>query len=113
MFQRVKPITPVCRDPDDDRILACASEAHAEYIVTGDEDLLVLKRYSAIRIVKPRISKAFSRNRREQRPMGSGGVTCTAEGIEAESILHEPRNENKSKIKKPAPARVIDNLFLV
>ena len=54
VFQRVKPITPVCRDPDDDRILACASEAHAEYIVTGDEDLLVLKRYGAIHIVKPR-----------------------------------------------------------
>lgn len=52
--QRVNPITPVCRDPDDDRILACAREAHAEYIVTGDEDLLVLKRYGVIRIVKPR-----------------------------------------------------------
>jgi putative PIN family toxin of toxin-antitoxin system len=52
--QMVNPIAPVCRDPDDDRILACAHEAHADYIVTGDEGLLVLKRYGAIRIVTPR-----------------------------------------------------------
>ena len=52
--QLVNPIAPVCRDPDDDRILACAREAHAEYLVTGDEDLLVLKRYGTIRIVTPR-----------------------------------------------------------
>ena len=52
--QKVNPIAPVCRDPDDDRILACARQAHADYIVTGDEDLLVLKRYGAIRIVTPR-----------------------------------------------------------
>ena len=52
--QKVNPIAPVCRDPDDDRILACAREARADYIVTGDEDLLVLKRYGAIRIVTPR-----------------------------------------------------------
>ena len=52
--QKVNPIAPVCRDPDDDRIIACAREAHADYIVTGDEDLLVLKRYGAIRIVTPR-----------------------------------------------------------
>ena len=52
--QKVNPIAPVCRDPDDDRILDCAREAHVDYIVTGDEDLLVLKRYGAIRIVTPR-----------------------------------------------------------
>jgi len=52
--QKVNPIAPVCRDPDDDRIIACAREAHADYIVTGDEDLPVLKRYGAIRIVTPR-----------------------------------------------------------
>lgn len=54
VFQKVNPIAPVCRDPDDDRILACAREAHADYIVTGDQDLLVLKRYGTTRIVTPR-----------------------------------------------------------
>ena len=53
-LKKVNPIAPVCRDPDEDRILACAREAQADYIVTGDEDLLVLKRYDATRIVAPR-----------------------------------------------------------
>lgn len=47
-------VTPICRDSDDDLILACAKDAAADYIVTGDEDLLVLKNYEWIRIVSPR-----------------------------------------------------------
>lgn len=35
-------ITGVCRDPDDDNILACAVEGGADVIVTGDADLLEL-----------------------------------------------------------------------
>jgi putative PIN family toxin of toxin-antitoxin system len=49
-----KKISPVCRDQDDDQILACAREASADYIVTGDEDLLVLGQYEGVTIVKPR-----------------------------------------------------------
>ena len=44
----------VCRDPDDDAILACALEARADYLVTGDVDLLELKIFKGIRIVTPR-----------------------------------------------------------
>jgi len=44
----------VCRDPDGDAILACALEAKADYLVTGDEDLLELKAFKGIRIVTPR-----------------------------------------------------------
>jgi len=51
---RTDPITPICRDSDDDLILACARQADADYIVTGDEDLLVLKNYEGISIVSPR-----------------------------------------------------------
>ncbi|MBW6485820.1 MAG: putative toxin-antitoxin system toxin component, PIN family [Syntrophobacterales bacterium] len=47
-------ITPICRDSDDDLILACAREAVADYLVTGDADLLVLKNYEGIRIVTPK-----------------------------------------------------------
>jgi len=47
-------IIPICRDSDDDLILACAKDAAAGYIVTGDEDVLVLKNYERIRIVNPR-----------------------------------------------------------
>jgi len=44
----------ICRDPDDDSILACALEAGADYLVTGDVDLLELKIFKGIRIVTPR-----------------------------------------------------------
>lgn len=45
---------PVCRDPDDDRILALAVAFEAEVLVTGDEDLLVLHPWSGTAIVRPR-----------------------------------------------------------
>jgi putative PIN family toxin of toxin-antitoxin system len=46
--------TRVCRDPDDDEVLAVAAAAKAEAVVTGDEDLLILKSYSGIPILSPR-----------------------------------------------------------
>ena len=45
---------PVCRDADDDLVLATAVAAGAELIVTGDDDLLVLKEYEGVAIVSPR-----------------------------------------------------------
>ena len=45
---------PICRDADDDWILATALAAKAEIIVTGDNDLLVLKNYAGIPILTPR-----------------------------------------------------------
>lgn len=42
---------PVCRDPDDDHVLACALAAKADLIVTGDADLLNLREYQGIRII--------------------------------------------------------------
>lgn len=58
---RTDAIRPICRDSDDDLILACARDAVAEYVVTGDEDLLVLKNYEGITIVSPReFEKLFS-----------------------------------------------------
>ena len=44
---------PVCRDPDDDVILGTAVAGQAKCIVTGDKDLLVLKRFQGIEIVSP------------------------------------------------------------
>jgi putative PIN family toxin of toxin-antitoxin system len=40
------------RDPDDDRVLECAVAAKAEWIVTGDSDLLDLGEYEGIEIVQ-------------------------------------------------------------
>ncbi len=45
---------PVCRDQKDDTILACAEAAAAEYLVSGDKDLLVLKRHGRCQILSPR-----------------------------------------------------------
>ena len=47
-------VTGVCRDPDDDAILACALESKADYLVTGDDDLLKLKTFRATQIISPR-----------------------------------------------------------
>lgn len=44
----------VCRDADDDLVLATAVAAQATMIVTGDDDLLVLRRYAEIEILTPR-----------------------------------------------------------
>jgi putative PIN family toxin of toxin-antitoxin system len=45
---------PVCRDPDDDKFLACAIAADAEVIVSGDKDLLAIDEHRGVRILKPR-----------------------------------------------------------
>lgn len=39
-------------DPDDNKILACAAASEADYIVSGDQHLLSLKKYQNISIVK-------------------------------------------------------------
>lgn len=44
---------PVCRDPDDDHVLALAVAAQANLIVSGDDDLLSLKQYRGIPILTP------------------------------------------------------------
>lgn len=44
----------VCRDKDDDVVLATAVAGEANAIVTGDADLLVLKKFRGIRILSPR-----------------------------------------------------------
>lgn len=44
----------ICRDPKDDMILECASLADANFIVSGDRDLLTLGQYGDISIVTPR-----------------------------------------------------------
>ena len=47
-------ITGICRDADDDNVLACAIAAKAGYLVTGDADLLVLKNFRGVKIITPR-----------------------------------------------------------
>jgi putative PIN family toxin of toxin-antitoxin system len=55
---------PVCRDPDDDMVLATAASGNAECIVTGDKDLLIIRRYNNIEIVSPSQFADFETGRR-------------------------------------------------
>ena len=47
-------ITKICRDADDDNVLACALSVKADYLVTGDSDLLGIKSYGSVKIITPR-----------------------------------------------------------
>lgn len=42
------------RDEDDNRVLEVAVEGNCDYIVTGDQDLLTLKKYKKIMILTPK-----------------------------------------------------------
>lgn len=51
---RTARITGVCRDHSDHAILEAAVAARAEFLVTGDRELLDLKEYGGVRILNPR-----------------------------------------------------------
>src|SRR3989338_1769750 len=45
------PKTSLCRDKEDEKFITCAILSNAKYIITGDEDLLVIKQYKNIKII--------------------------------------------------------------
>jgi len=47
-------IPRICRDPTDNIVLGCALAAQADYLVTGDRDLLDLHPFPNVPIVSPR-----------------------------------------------------------
>lgn len=44
---------PICRDPDDDVVLATAEAGDCDCLISGDKALLVIGEYSGIRILSP------------------------------------------------------------
>lgn len=44
-------IPPTSADPDDDAVLACALAAQADFVVSGDDNLLVLREFAGIPII--------------------------------------------------------------
>lgn len=46
-------LSGMCRDPRDDKFLACAVEGGAHYLVSSDRDLLDLRHYRDVAIVNP------------------------------------------------------------
>jgi uncharacterized protein len=51
LHEPVKLPSPISRDPDDDKFIAAAISGDAKMIVSGDQDLLVLKEYGAIKLI--------------------------------------------------------------
>ena len=48
----VKSHTNICRDKKDNFLLALCEDGKADYLLTGDEDLLILKKYKKTTILK-------------------------------------------------------------
>jgi len=44
----------ICRDPEDIKILGLSELAEPDYMITGDLDLLTLKRYRSVPMITPR-----------------------------------------------------------
>jgi putative PIN family toxin of toxin-antitoxin system len=44
-------VVTICRDPKDDKILNLALSGQAKYIISGDQDLLVLNPFQGIQII--------------------------------------------------------------
>ena len=55
IIESTRKLNVVPRDPDDNMIVECAVDGRANYIVTGDKDLLVLERYEGVEIIKPAV----------------------------------------------------------
>jgi uncharacterized protein len=48
----VENIPQICRDKDDNFLLALAEQSNCNFIITGDKDLLVIKEYQGIKIIR-------------------------------------------------------------
>lgn len=48
-------IKQICRERDDHIILECGVKAKADYIISGDKDLLIFREYLGTRIVDPQL----------------------------------------------------------
>ncbi len=53
IVEGISTLKVIREDPDDDMILACAIQAQADYVVSGDPHLKRLKTYQAIQIISP------------------------------------------------------------
>jgi len=64
LVRDVPPLQGITRDPNDDMVIACALAADAGYLVTRDKDLLTLKTYQGVQMMRP---EEFIRMLREKK----------------------------------------------
>lgn len=48
-----RPAVRISRDPEDDKFISAALEAQAEYVVSGDKDLLAVGAHRGVRVISP------------------------------------------------------------
>jgi putative PIN family toxin of toxin-antitoxin system len=65
---------PVCRDPDDNIVLATALNGKCHCLVTGDRDLLSLRTFEGIPIISP--SEFWRFEQEWGRPLASSTASC-------------------------------------
>ncbi len=51
VVEGVEDINGVCTDPDDDKFIACALAANADFIVSGDKALCDVGRFKSVKII--------------------------------------------------------------
>ena len=47
----IKAKVSICRDPKDNYLLALAQDSQADFLITGDKDLLILEQFKSTQIV--------------------------------------------------------------
>ena len=53
LIKKAPRVNMVAEDPEDNKFLSCALAGKADYIITSDRHLLVLRKFRGIKIVKP------------------------------------------------------------
>jgi hypothetical protein len=53
LYCRDLPSSPIAPDPKDSYLLAMAEAGQADFLVTGDKELLSLRRHKSTRIITP------------------------------------------------------------
>lgn len=54
IFFEIYQMVDICRDPKDNKFLDVAIASYADYLITGDDDLLVLENIGNTSIITPR-----------------------------------------------------------
>ena len=49
---KIDNLPDICRDVDDNYLLALADQTNCDFIITGDKDLLVLEQYKGVKILR-------------------------------------------------------------
>jgi len=88
-------LSGACRDPKDDKFLACAVVGEADYLVSSDRDLLDMKRYQGVAILNPgQFLLALALYEMESEEMVQRFEHDTLKGI-AETIPLEPKTASR------------------